>query len=49
VDAQFILRLCERFGCLPSKLYEEDAELIKLLTIEAMGTKREEGEGEDGV
>jgi hypothetical protein len=32
-----VLGICERFGCLPSELYREDAELLRLLTIEAMG------------
>lgn len=38
-----MLGLCERFGCLPSALYEEDAELIKLLSIESMGRREESG------
>lgn len=33
--------MCERFGCLPSTLYQEDAELIRLLRVEAMGRKEE--------
>jgi hypothetical protein len=34
-----ILSICERFGCLPSDLYEEDSELMRLLTIERLGRK----------
>lgn len=29
--------MCERFGCLPSQLYAEDSELLRLLAIEGMG------------
>jgi len=43
---RFILRNCERFGCLPSQLLEEDAELLRLLNIEALGAPPEpEGGG----
>lgn len=38
--------MCERFHCLPSQLYEEDAELMRMLAIRAMGTKNKAGEGE---
>lgn len=41
-----ILNLCDRFKCLPSQLYEEDAEIIRLVTIQALGRKKEQ-EGED--
>jgi hypothetical protein len=37
-----VLRLCRQFGCLPSQLDQEDPELMRLLVIESMGTKREE-------
>jgi hypothetical protein len=37
-----VLRLCDRFKCLPSQLLNEDAYLIKLLNIEELGTDREE-------
>jgi hypothetical protein len=36
-----VLGVCERFGCLPSQLEQEDAELVRLLEIEALGTPRE--------
>lgn len=31
--AQLVLGLCDRFRCLPSQLYAEDAELLRLLRI----------------
>ena len=33
-----ILGLCERFGCLPSALLAEDASILRLLRIKALGT-----------
>lgn len=39
-----MLRVCERFGCLPSQLEQEDAELLRLLAIERLGTPAEEKE-----
>ena len=34
VQAELVLGLCERFHCLPSQLYREDAhELLRMLTI----------------
>lgn len=32
-----ILSLCERFGCLPSALLAEDAGLLRMVRIEALG------------
>jgi hypothetical protein len=32
-----ILGLCERFGCLPSQLLAEDADLLRLVHIEGLG------------
>lgn len=43
-----MLGVCERFGCLPSQLEREDAELLRLLEIEAVGTPKEEVSGPDG-
>jgi len=37
-----VLALCERFGCLPSALYEEDAQLLRLLKLEDLGGSREQ-------
>lgn len=38
MEAELVLGLCERFGCLPSQLYAEDAELLRLLAIEEYAT-----------
>lgn len=41
-----VLNLCEMFHCLPSQLEEESADVIRLLNIREMGTRKEEqGEG----
>lgn len=32
-----ILAVCERFGCLPSQLENEDQSFLRLLNIEALG------------
>lgn len=39
-----VLNLCEIFHCLPSALEEESAEVLRLLNIREMGTKKESGE-----
>jgi len=39
-----VLALCERFHCLPSVLMEEDAELLRLVKIEALGRRQDSGE-----
>ena len=41
-EAETILGLCERFGCLPSQLKTEDASLFRLLRLEEMGGSRDE-------
>lgn len=33
-----MLKICERFGKLPSELDDEPGELLRLLQIEALGT-----------
>lgn len=33
--------MCERFGCLPSQLMDEDAELIRLIRITELGKVEE--------
>lgn len=43
-----MLGACERFGCLPSQLEQEDAELLRMLEIEALARPREEVSGSDG-
>ena len=40
-----ILSVCKRFRCLPSQAAAEDAGILRLLRIEALGTSQEE-EGE---
>lgn len=35
--------LCDRFKCLPSQLYQEDAELVRMLAILAKGQRDQEG------
>lgn len=42
-----MLGLCDRFKCLPSQLYNEDVDLIRMVTIQNMGTKPREEEVED--
>ena len=39
IHANAVLRLCERFGCLPEEgaLYDQDAGLLRLLRIAEMG------------
>lgn len=34
-----VLRICERFGCLPSALYEEPAGLIGMLELESLAAR----------
>jgi hypothetical protein len=41
-----ILRLCREFHKLPSEVYKEDAELIRLLLIEKMGRRPDREEEE---
>lgn len=36
-----ILGLCRQFHCLPSQLYAEDAQILRLLEIEARGRRDE--------
>lgn len=37
-----IVRMCERFGCLPSALLAEDAEFLRMVKLEAMGRPSDE-------
>ena len=43
--ARWILAACERFGCLPSQLLAEDAELLRWLAIERLGVPADNGGG----
>jgi hypothetical protein len=40
-----VLATCERFGCLPSQLYAEQSELLRLMAIEDMGRPDDDGAG----
>lgn len=43
--AQFVDMLCQRYGCLPSQLLEEPADLLMpMLALVAEGIPREDGE-----
>lgn len=35
-----VIGLCDRFKCLPSQLMQEDAEFLRLVLIEHMGTPK---------
>lgn len=37
-----VLGLCERFGCLPEQLYEADADLFRMVAVEARGRPPEQ-------
>jgi hypothetical protein len=43
-----VLDLCRQFHCLPSQLYQEDAELFRMLKIEALGRVDEGGDADVG-
>jgi hypothetical protein len=50
-EADLVIGLCERFHCLPSQLYQEDASILRLLAIHQKGhPEREDPEEieEDG-
>lgn len=42
IEAELIVRLCERFKCLPSQLLKEDVSFLRMIKIEAM-TRPQEG------
>lgn len=41
-----VVGLCERFSKLPSELDEEDTELLRMLEIIRLGTRKEESGGQ---
>lgn len=41
VEAELIIDLCERFGCLPSALLAEDASFLRMLRIVGIGRRRD--------
>jgi hypothetical protein len=40
-ETELLLRICDRFGQLPSAVLEEDADLLRMLAIEDMARPRE--------
>jgi hypothetical protein len=36
-----VLDLCATFHCLPSEILKEDAALLKMLNVRALGTRKE--------
>jgi hypothetical protein len=40
-----VLGLCDRFKCLPGAVYAEDASVLRLLQIAALGTAGGDGVG----
>jgi pyruvate/2-oxoglutarate dehydrogenase complex dihydrolipoamide dehydrogenase (E3) component len=43
--ARLIDGLCQRYGCLPSQLMEEDARIIKMLAIITEGEEKDKNLG----
>lgn len=41
-----VVGLCERFSKLPSELDEESTELLRMLEIIRLGTRKEESDGQ---
>lgn len=37
IRAELIDGLCQRYGCLPSQLLEEDAEILQMVNIVGLG------------
>lgn len=40
--AEFVFGMCKTFGCLPSQLLDEDAEILQLLSIVERGAVLEQ-------
>ncbi|GAA2209313.1 hypothetical protein GCM10009850_047710 [Nonomuraea monospora] len=40
-NAQWVLAMCQRFGCLPSQLLAEDASFLRLLALEELAADPE--------
>lgn len=38
-SAELVDGICQRYGCLPSQLMEEDVSLIRILEIVSLGNK----------
>lgn len=43
------MNLCDRFHCLPSQLYQEDAEIIRMVLIHQMGHPEKKEVDSDGT
>lgn len=43
-----MLQLCDRFHCLPSQIEKEDAEVLRLIKIEALGRPPDDDDGGGG-
>lgn len=41
VSAELVDGICQRYGCLPSQLMEEDVSLIRILEIVSLGNKED--------
>ena len=46
--ARTVLQLCDRFHCLPSQIEKEDAEVLRLIKIEALGRPPDDDDGGGG-
>jgi hypothetical protein len=38
-----VLRICDRFGVLPSAVLAEDSDMLRMLMVESLGSDRGEG------
>lgn len=47
MEALTVLRLCDRFHCLPSQLYAEDSELMRMIEIERVVSEDERQRSQD--
>jgi hypothetical protein len=44
IHAELILGLCDRFHCLPHEAEALDASVIRMLQLEEMGRRQDDGE-----
>jgi len=47
IEAKTVLAVCDRFHCLPSQALKEPADVLRLMKIESLGTRREEQDYDD--
>ena len=45
-EAQMVDGLCQRYGCLPSQLLDEDVQILKMLAIVAEGRPEDNAESD---